>query len=179
VGLFISDLPKRTARLEKLGTCCKSVALSHGANFVAMLHNIGMNDTPCRSISAQVVIAILAIAISTRETTAANTINSVTELWRALKSCVVSSNLSLRPGVTLVARMGFRKDGELLGKPFIFFQAPNVMEEEKQRCRVAVQTRSPAAHPFPSVANLEMRWRANQFRFGSGELVTVRSPYKA
>jgi hypothetical protein len=45
--------------------------------------------------------------------------------------------------------MGFRRNGELLGKPFIFFQTPNMTEEEKERYRVAVADALARCTPLP------------------------------
>jgi hypothetical protein len=101
------------------------------------------------AVKWQTAIVIFAVIASAHGARAESTINSVADLSRALKACLTSSTVGLRPGVALSARMGFRRNGELLGKPFISFQTPNMTEEEKENYRVAVADALARCTPLP------------------------------
>jgi hypothetical protein len=101
------------------------------------------------AVKCQTVIVVLAVIASAYGARAASTINSMADLSRALKACWTSSTGGLRPDVALSARMGFRRNGELLGKPFISFQTPNMTEEEKESYRVAVAEALARCTPLP------------------------------
>jgi hypothetical protein len=45
--------------------------------------------------------------------------------------------------------MSFRGNGELLGRPFVFFQTQNVSPEERQTYRMAVEEALKRCTPFP------------------------------
>jgi hypothetical protein len=101
------------------------------------------------AVKYQTVIVALAVIASAHGARAASTINNVTDLSRALKACLTSSTVGLRPGVALSARMGFRRNGELLGKPFISFQTSNMTEEEKESYRVSIADALAQCTPLP------------------------------
>ncbi|HJU10326.1 MAG TPA: hypothetical protein VJ728_05595, partial [Candidatus Binataceae bacterium] len=64
----------------------------------------------------------LALAISTNAqmTRAAGTIESMPDLLHALRMCF-APQVQARPGIAVSVRMSFRRDGELLDAPFVFF----------------------------------------------------------
>jgi hypothetical protein len=101
------------------------------------------------AVKWQTAIVIFAVIASAHGARAESTINSVADLSRALKACLTSSTVGLRPGVALSARMGYRRNGELLGKPFISFQTPKMTEEEKENYRVAVADALARCTPLP------------------------------
>src|SRR5580693_1669871 len=100
--------------------------------------------------SCAVALCTIALAIGARvPARAEDQINSVKDLVRAFGSCWVAAPRGTRSGIAFSARMSFRGNGELLGRPFVFFQTPNVSAEERQTYRAAVEEALKRCTPFP------------------------------
>lgn len=95
------------------------------------------------------VIAVLATDASAYFANAAKLINSIADLSRAVRACWVAPPLEARSAISFSIRMSFRRNGELLGAPFVFFQTPNVSESERRTYRAAVDAALGRCTPLP------------------------------
>lgn len=97
------------------------------------------------------LVAVLALAIcaSTHGAFAARTINTMADLSRALNSCLASLATTVPPGLTFSARVSFRRDGRLLGEPFVFFQDQNLPDRQRRIYRTAIQQAFERCEPLP------------------------------
>jgi hypothetical protein len=83
--------------------------------------------------------AILALATGAYPAKSEEVINSIRDISRALRACWEPPHLGEQNAVAFAVRVSFRGNGEVLGRPFVFFQTRNVTETERQAYRMAVQ----------------------------------------
>lgn len=93
-------------------------------------------------------IVVLAISASAQMASAAGTIKSMPDLSHALRTCL-APQVQARPGIAVSIRMSFRRDGELLGTPFVFFPNLNLSNKKRQNYRAAVVKALKACTPLP------------------------------
>ena len=132
--------------------------------------------TFCRRLVG-LVFATLMIAAPLQGARAADGINSVAELSRAVKACLAARAFEARSGLAFTVRMGFRRNGELLGTPFVFFQTPNISQKERQRYRATVVQAFKDCAPLPFTAEFgsAMAGRPITFHFilSGGRTITL------
>jgi hypothetical protein len=86
-----------------------------------------------------VVLAAIAAAPAARADDQRPVINTLREVYFALRSCWSPPPLNEHRGrLELSVRLSFRGNGEILGQLFISFETPNVSEEERLAYRKSV-----------------------------------------
>jgi hypothetical protein len=62
--------------------------------------------------------------------------------------CWISPPLGARGEINFLIRVSFRRDGEMLGSPFLIFQTSGVIEDERRIYRAAVEDALKRCAPF-------------------------------
>jgi hypothetical protein len=77
------------------------------------------------------------------------------DLFATLRACWVPPPIDeARPGMQISVRLSFRRDGSLLGKPFITFQTHEATENQRLAYRVALMQALERCTPLPLSAAL-------------------------
>ncbi len=85
------------------------------------------------------IFAVVAAAAATLADDQRPVINTLREIYSALRACWSPPPLAERRGrLELSVRLSFRGNGEILGEPFISFETSNVSEEERRAYRLSV-----------------------------------------
>jgi len=98
---------------------------------------------------AMTLCTIVALADFPHGVKAADIINNVSELSRALNACWVLPPPQGRARIAFSVRVGFRRNGEMLGKPFVRFEALDVPQQERQVYDAAVEESLKRCTPMP------------------------------
>ena len=84
-----------------------------------------------------IAIATLTMTSNVRAGEAEHVINGIDDISRAVGTCWISPPLGTRTEIDFLMRVSFRRNGELLGPPFLIFQTAGVSEDERRRYRTA------------------------------------------
>ncbi len=81
-------------------------------------------------------------------------ISNVGGVVLALHRCWTPPREDIRPGMEIVVRLSFNRDGRILGKPRIVYETPGASEGQRIAYRVAVTRALLACTPLPVNAAL-------------------------
>ncbi|WP_052026849.1 hypothetical protein [Rhodovulum sp. PH10] len=77
-------------------------------------------------------------------------LDTLADLQRALRACwVPPPPEAARPGMQITVRTSFKRDGTILGKPRITFEAPGATDDDRLAYRIAVAAMLTRCTPLP------------------------------
>ncbi len=94
------------------------------------------------------IVVFMALAVAGVRTAGAQTpINNVHEIGAALRACWISPAGITAPQVTL--RLSFKRNGEVIGEPFITYPSPYASSDDRAALRAVVAEDLKRCTPLP------------------------------
>ena len=98
-------------------------------------------------------LAVLADSVSAQTPPAS--INTLDQIFAALRACWVPPRLEQsRPGMEVTVRLSFKRSGEIFGRPRITFESSAASDEERLAYRIALAEALKRCTPLPFTPSL-------------------------
>jgi hypothetical protein len=91
----------------------------------------------CGAFGLITIAALLSGAVP-RVANSAEVIDNIRDIARQLQTCWIAPPLGQRNGVIFSVRVSFRGNGDVLGRPFVYFQTRDVSRQEREQYQGAV-----------------------------------------
>jgi hypothetical protein len=123
-----------------------------------------------RIAAAVAVVASLAAGIPRSGARAAASLDTVHEIYAALRACWLPPGDTAQGGVQVTVRMSFKRDGAVLGEPLISYENPGFSDVQRAAIRAAVAATLQRCGPLPLSAELGsiIAGHPISVRFGEG-----------
>jgi hypothetical protein len=103
---------------------------------------------------AAAVVAGLFFGGASNSARAESSLNTVHEIYAALRACWVPPQDLAQAGVRVTVRLSFKRNGEVLGEPLIAYENPDATEDERSAIRAAVTATLQRCGQLPLSAEL-------------------------
>jgi hypothetical protein len=97
-----------------------------------------------------VIASSLTVCASVKAGALQSSLNTIRDVFTALHACWIPPPLNVaRPGMAITVRLSFKRNGEILGKPFITYQSPGATDDERLAYRIAIVAALKRCTPLP------------------------------